>query len=228
VNKPNLLLVEDEPFLARVIKDSLEQLNYTVTHAADGKKAYSLFQNRHFDICVVDVMLPYTDGFTLVKQLRAAGSTLPVLFLTARTATADVMAGYQSGGNDYLKKPFSLEELYLRVHELLKRGAIASPQTEELIAIGLYRFVPYKQTLLFKGDAEVKLSHRETQLLALLYNHKNHLLERKQALITLWGDDSYFNTRTMDVFITKLRKHLKNDPSVEIINVRGMGYKLIC
>lgn len=224
--KRHILLVEDEPFLAKVVKDSLEQLNYAVTHAVDGRKAYSLFQVRPYDLCIVDVMLPYTDGFTVVKQIRALGSQVPVLFLTARTATNDVIAGYQSGGNDYLKKPFSLEELYLRMNELLKRSEQNTPATEVQFTIGLYKFVPHKQTLIFKSE-EIKLSHRETQLLKLLYDHKNALLERKQALITLWGDDSFFNTRTMDVFITKLRKHLQKDPAVEIINVRGIGYKLI-
>ncbi|WP_184543834.1 response regulator transcription factor [Mucilaginibacter sp. FT3.2] len=228
MDKASILLVEDEPFLAKVIKDSLEQQHYAVTHAADGRKAYSLFLNQHFTLCIVDVMLPHTDGFTLVKQIRAFGSQVPVLFLTARTATADVIEGYQSGGNDYLKKPFSLEELFLRVKELLKRNADSQQPIIAQLSIGKYRFVLHKQTLQMQSGEEIKLSYRETQLLKLLYDHKNALLERKQALITLWGDDSFFNTRTMDVFITKLRKHLKDDPTVEIINIRGIGYKLIC
>lgn len=227
MGKLNLLLVEDEPFLARVIKESLEQLGYAVIHAADGKKAFSLFQNQLYDLCIVDVMLPHTDGFTLVKQIRALESQVPVLFLTSRTATNDVIEGYHSGGNDYLKKPFSLEELYLRINELIKRSNVKSTSGENSFLIGGYQFVPHKQTLQY-GAEEIKLSHRETQLLKMLFEHKNVLLERKQALITLWGDDSFFNTRTMDVFITKLRKHLQLDPAVEIINVRGLGYKLIC
>ncbi len=227
MGKLNLLLVEDEPFIAKVIQESLEQLGYAVVHAADGKKAFSLFQNQLYDLCIVDVMLPHTDGFTLVKQIRALESQVPVLFLTSRTATNDVIEGYHSGGNDYLKKPFSLEELYLRINELIKRSDVKSTAGENRFIIGEYQFVPHKQTLQY-GEVEFKLSHRETQLLKMLYEHKNGLLERKEALITLWGDDSFFNTRTMDVFITKLRKHLKQDPAVEIINVRGMGYKLIC
>jgi DNA-binding response OmpR family regulator len=226
--KANILLVEDEPFLAKVIKDSLEQLDYTVVHAADGKKAYSLFLNQHFNLCILDVMLPGTDGFTLAKQIRGFGAQLPLLFLTARTATKDIIEGYDSGGNDYLKKPFSLEELFLRVNELLKRNPGSLPQTKPLFNIGQYQFVPYKQVLQFKDEKEIRLSHRETQLLQMLYDHKNVLLERKHVLMTLWGDDSFFNTRTMDVFITKLRKHLKNDPAIEIINIRGIGYKMIC
>lgn len=228
MDKANILLVEDEPFLAKVIKDSLEQQGYAVTHAADGRKAYSLFLNQHFMLCIADVMLPHTDGFALAKQIRAFGSQVPILFLTARAATADVVEGYQSGGNDYLKKPFSLEELFLRVKELLKRNTDTLQQTDAVLPIGRYCFILHKQTLQLQAGNEVKLSYRETQLLKMLYDHKNALLERKQVLITLWGDDSFFNTRTMDVFITKLRKHLKDDTSVEIINIRGIGYKLIC
>ncbi|WP_342333091.1 response regulator transcription factor [Pedobacter sp. FW305-3-2-15-E-R2A2] len=227
MEKIKLLLVEDEPFLAKVIKDSLEQLGFDVLHAPDGKKAFSLFQNESCNLCIVDVMLPHTDGFTLVRQIRALGSAVPVLFLTSRTAVKDVIEGYESGGNDYLKKPFSLDELFLRVNELLKR-TLANPITGTTpFAIGGYQFVFHKQTLHF-GATEFRLSHRECQLLKLLYDHRNALLERKQTLKTLWGDDNFYNTRTMDVFITKLRKHLQLDPSVEILNVRGIGYKLIC
>ncbi|WP_374950024.1 response regulator transcription factor [Mucilaginibacter sp.] len=225
--KLEILLVEDEPFLARVVKESLEQLGYSVIYAPDGRKGFSLFQNQLYDVCIVDVMLPHTDGFTLVKQIRSSGSQVPILFLTSRTATKDVIEGYVSGGNDYLKKPFSLEELYLRISELLKRNKPEPIKPETQLTIGRYAFNPYKQVLKL-GDQDIKISHRETQLLKLLYDHRNALLERKQALITLWGDDSFFHTRTMDVFITKLRKHLQDDPLVEIINVRGIGYKLIC
>lgn len=227
MDKQVILLVEDEPFLARVIKDSLEQKGYTVAFADDGKKAYNLFMNTAINLCIVDVMLPGIDGFTLVKQIRAYNDRVPVLFLTARAATEDVMAGYQSGGNDYLKKPFSLEELYLRVNELLKRNKTEAQTTDNNLNIGRFIFSPHRQTLSMDTD-EIKLSHKETALLTLLYQHRNALLDRKQALITLWGDDSFFNTRTMDVFITKLRKHLRADVSVEILNIRGIGYKLVC
>jgi two-component system response regulator TrcR len=223
----HILLVEDEPHLARVIKDSLEQQGYAVTYMADGRKAFTAFQNAAFDLCMVDVMLPGTDGFTLVKQIRAQQLQVPILFLTARSATADVMEGYASGGNDYLKKPFSLEELFLRVKELLRRHT-ATASLSLALPIGRYLFTPHKQLLQLPNHADIKLSHRETQLLLLLHQHKNQLLGRKLALNTLWGDDSFFNTRTMDVFITKLRKHLTQDPAVEILNLRGLGYKLVC
>ncbi|PZR40705.1 MAG: DNA-binding response regulator [Azospira oryzae] len=223
-----LLLVEDEPTLARVIKESLEQTHHRVVHAEDGLKAYALFQHTTFALCIIDVMLPHMDGFTLAKQIRIHNPHIPILFLTARTSTDDVIEGYESGGNDYLKKPFSLKELFLRVNELLKRTHREFNADTSALAIGQYIFIPHKQTLKFGTQPEVKLSYRETQLLQLLHQHRNTLLERKKVLLLLWGDDSFFHTRTMDVFITKLRKHLKHDTSIEIINMRGVGYKLIC
>ena len=224
----SILLVEDEPFLAKVIQDSLEQRGYEVTHAVDGRDAYRLFGQQRFALCVVDVMLPHLDGFTLVRQIRALNSQIPVLFLTARTATKDVIEGYESGGNDYLKKPFSLDELFLRVHELLKRNGNSVQHPEQPLSIGLYQFTPYQQTLQFRHGEAIRLSHRETQLLQMLYDHRNNTIDRKQVLLALWGDDSFFNGRTMDVFITKLRKHFKQDSAVQILNSRGIGYKLIC
>lgn len=223
----NLLLVEDEPFLAKVIEDSLKQKGYSVTHAADGKKGYNLFLNGTFNLLILDVMLPYTDGFTLAKQIRKVNEDIPILFLTAKTATEDLIEGYKSGGNDYLKKPFSLDELFLRVDELLKRTQKQKPLNLNDIHIGNYNFSHHKQELAY-GTEIIKLSNRESELLLLLYKNKNNLTDRKMVLLSLWGDDSFFNTRTMDVFITRLRKHLKKDEQIEILNVRGMGYKLIC
>ena len=222
-----LLLVEDEPFLAKVVEDSLKHKGYDVTYAADGKKGYNLFLNGIFDIIVLDVMLPYTDGFTLAKQIRVKDEKTPILFLTAKTETQDLITGYHSGGNDYLKKPFSLEELFLRIDQLLKRSKTHLETNLSAIVIGKYNFDYQKQELSL-GSKIIKLSNRESELLYLLYKNKNQLTERKLALMSLWGDDSFFNTRTMDVFITKLRKHLADDKQVEILNVRGMGYKLIC
>ncbi len=225
---PHLLLVEDEPFLAKVVKDSLEQRGFVVTHVTDGRTAFRVFSEEFFALCIVDVMLPQLDGFTLVKQIRTLNGGVPVLFLTARTATKDVIEGYESGGNDYLKKPFSLDELFLRVNELLRRSGGVGAISETVVSIGQYGFVPRNQTLLFSGKAPIRLSYRETQLLQMLYDARNNVLSRKTVLLTLWGDDNIFNVRTMDVYITKLRKHLKDDPTIEIINLRGVGYKLIC
>lgn len=223
----NILLVEDEPFLAKVIEDSLKHKGYVVTYAADGKKGYNVFLNGDFDLIVLDVMLPFTDGFTLARQIRMKDQHIPILFLTAKTETDDLINGYKSGGNDYLKKPFSLEELFLRIDELLKRSRKQVELNVAEIAIGKYLFNYHKQELCLNTEI-IKLSSRESELLFLLYKNKNALTDRKMVLMTLWGDDSFFNTRTMDVFITKLRKHLKNDAQIEILNIRGMGYKLIC
>ncbi len=222
-----LLLVEDEPFLAKVIEDSLKQKGYFINHAIDGKKGYNLFLNNRFDLLILDVMLPHTDGFTLAKQVRKIDPNIPILFLTAKTETADLIEGYKSGGNDYLKKPFSLDELFLRVEELLKRNKKEQKPMLDELKIGNYQFSYPKQELTYQTEV-IKLSNRESELLWLLYQNKNSLTDRKLALFSLWGDDSFFNTRTMDVFITKLRKHLKKDENIEILNIRGMGYKLIC
>jgi len=227
MDKYKILLVEDEPFLAKVIEDSLVQKNYQVVYANDGKKGYNLFLNGNIDLLILDVMLPATDGFTLAKQIRKVDEHTPILFLTAKTNTKDLIEGYESGGNDYLKKPFSLDELFLRVDELLKRSGKLKDVQSSQIAIGKYQFYPQKQELIYANEI-VKLSSREAELLLLLHKNKNKLTDRKLTLLSLWGDDSFFNTRTMDVFITKLRKHLKKDPAVEIINVRGLGYKLLC
>ncbi len=223
-----ILLVEDEPFLAQVVADSLEQQGYQVTRMGDGQQAFDLFRSHPFCLCIVDVMLPGIDGFRLVQQIRQVDRAIPILFLTARTATKDLVEGYRSGGNDYLKKPFSLEELYMRIQELLKRNYSSTSALVEPFYIGRYRFMAHQQTLQLPNQAAIRLSHRETQLLQLLYNHRNQILERRHILLSLWGDDGYFEGRTLDVFITKLRRYLKEDTSVEILTLRGVGYRLVC
>lgn len=228
MEQAHILLVEDEPFLAQVVVDSLEQRHYQVTHVGDGQQAFELFGSHRFALCIVDVMLPSTDGFTLVQQIRQVDRAVPILFLTARTATKDLMEGYRSGGNDYLKKPFSLEELFLRIQELLKRSYPPASGLMGAVLIGRYTFMAQQQTLQGPHQVVIRLSHRETQLLQLLYDHQNQILARKHILLSLWGDDSYFEGRTLDVFITKLRKYLKDDSSVEILTLRGVGYRLVC
>lgn len=228
MEQAHILLVEDEPFLAQVIVDSLEQRQYQVTHAEDGQQGYDLFRSHRFSLCLVDVMLPTTDGFTLVQQIRQLDQAVPILFLTARTATKDLVEGYRSGGNDYLRKPFSLEELFLRIQELLKRTHLSTSWLAGPVLIGRYAFMAHQQTLQLPNQAAIRLSHRETQLLQLLHDHQNQILERRHILLSLWGDDSYFQGRTLDVFITKLRKYLKADSSVEILTLRGVGYRLVC
>jgi DNA-binding response OmpR family regulator len=220
-----VLLLEDELQLAKIVCETLRKRDFTVTHMVNGVLGMEAIRKNDFDICIVDVMMPFMDGFTFVEQMRKTDKQVPVLFLTAKSQTDDVIKGYEAGGNDYLKKPFSLEELILRLNELLRRKA--STQTPQSTAIGQYTFNMNKQELWFGGRLTCKLSHRENELLTLLIQQKNQVLDRKAVLLKLWGDDNFFNTRTMDVFITKLRKHLQQDPSVEIINIRGIGYKLI-
>ncbi|MBC3540329.1 response regulator transcription factor [Rufibacter sediminis] len=223
---PRLLLLEDEVPLAKILQESLQKRGFAVTHAPNGKEGLELFRQQSFAICVVDVMMPHLDGFSFVRELRKVNNQLPVLFLTAKSQTQDLVQGYASGGNDYLKKPFTLEELVLRLQELLRRQPPLENLSETLL-VGRYTFLPQKQELWLDQKLHAKLSHRENELLLLLVQHRHQVLERKAALLQLWGDDSFFQARTMDVFITKLRKHLREDPSVEILNIRGVGYKLI-
>ncbi|MGQ2982830.1 response regulator transcription factor [Flavobacterium sp.] len=171
--------------------------------------------------------MPYTDCFSLAAKIRHADTRIPMMFLTARSDIRDIREGYASGGNDYLRKPFSLDELFLRVEELLRRNN-ETPGTGNGDSIGSYAFYYNRQELAASDGSIVKLSHKEAELLSLLLQHRNRILGRKAALLKLWGDDSYFNTRNMDVYITRLRAKLKTDPSVEIVNIRGYGYKLIC
>jgi len=222
-----LLLAEDEPFLGKVVKESLEKKGYTVMLALDGKQAWQMYTSFEFDICILDVMMPYKDGFTLAAQIREANPKIPLMFLTAKADIKGVTQGYASGGNDYLKKPFSLDELFLRVAELLKRFNPENQLTDEF-SIGSYNFSPKRQELKDSDGTVVKLSHKESQLLLLLLQNKNLVMDRKATLLKLWGDDNFFNTRNMDVYITRLRKKLHKDSTIEIVNIRGFGYKLIC
>lgn len=225
--KHRVLLAEDEPHLGKVVKESLEKEGYAVELAPDGKKAWELFVQGGFSLCILDVMMPYTDGFTLAAKIRHADAKVPVMFLTAKSDIRDIREGYASGGNDYLRKPFSLDELFLRAGELLRRND-QTPETGNGDPMGSYTFYYNRQELAGSDGNVVKLSHKEAELLSLLLQHRNRILDRKATLLKLWGDDSYFNTRNMDVYITRLRAKLKNDPSVEIVNIRGYGYKLIC
>ncbi|RZJ64348.1 MAG: response regulator transcription factor [Flavobacterium sp.] len=223
--KTHILLVEDEPFLGKVVMESLEKQGYSVTWFEDGKLAWSNFSVAKFDVCVLDVMLPGIDGFSLAQKIRLSEKELPILFLTARNAIEDVKTGYASGGNDYLRKPFSLDELFLRIEQLVNRGK--SPVVSDEIPVGTLKFNMKRQELLQPDGKVVKLSHRETGLLEILLKNKNEITDRKQALLELWGDDSFFHARSMDVYVTRLRKILSVDASISIINIRGFGYKLI-
>ncbi len=220
-----IVLAEDEPSLGQIIKESLDTRGFKVHLAQNGEEAYKIYKNIHPKLLVLDVMMPKKDGFTLAKEIRLEDETIPIIFLTAKSQTQDVVEGFTIGGNDYLKKPFSMEELIVRINNLLNRTAFQ--QNSEVIAIGEYTFDFPRQILSFKGSDQ-KLTHRESHLLFHLIKNKNQILDRSLILKKLWGDDDFFNGRSMDVFITKLRKKLQQDSSIEIINVRGYGYKLVC
>lgn len=225
MSKIKLLLAEDEPSLGQIIKESLETRDFEVFHAENGVEAFDIYQKEKPEILVLDVMMPKKDGFTLAKEIRQENKLIPIIFLTAKSQTKDVLEGFQHGGNDYLKKPFSMEELIVRVHALLDR--IHLKKDFEKITIGAYNFNYKKQTLSFEDNSEL-LTHREAELLFHLWQQKNEVLERTFILKKLWGNDDFFNARSMDVFITKLRKKLKKDEKIQIVNIRGFGYKLMC
>lgn len=221
-----ILLIEDELALGLIVRDSLEVRGFTVLYAADGEEGYALFVEHKPEVVVADVMMPKLDGFTLAERIRQADSEVPIIFLTARSQTADVVRGFELGGNDYLKKPFSMDELIVRIKALLNRNRMVLPPVPDRLPIGHYQFDYPKQKLALNGR-EIPMSHRETELLKRLYEQRNQVLERSAVLLDLWGDDSFFNGRSLDVFITRLRRYLKDDPQVQIVNVRGVGYKLI-
>lgn len=219
-----LLLAEDEAALGQIIKESLETRNFEVILCDNGEKAFERYKSENPEILVLDVMMPKKDGFTLAKEIRAIDDTIPIIFLTAKSQTADVVEGFSIGGNDYLKKPFSMEELIVRVHNLVERTK--AQKTAEILEFGLYTFDFPRQQLQYKSENSIQLTHREAHLLFHLLKNKNKVLDRSLILNKLWGTDDFFSARSMDVFITKLRKKLKNDENIQIINVRGYGYKL--
>jgi len=225
MSKIKVLLAEDEASLGMIVKESLETRNFTVFHAENGEEAFDIYRKENPDVLVLDVMMPKKDGFTLAKEIRLDDKKIPIIFLTAKSQTSDVLEGFNNGGNDYLKKPFSIEELIVRIKSLLNR--IETKTNVNAIKIGNYLFNLTKQTL--ENSVEIQqLTHREAQLLFHLFEKKNEILDRTFILNKLWGNDDFFNARSMDVFISKLRKKLKKDRNIKIINIRGFGYKLIC
>ncbi len=220
-----ILLAEDEPALGQIIKESLETRNFNVFLCDDGEKALECYRNEAPNLLVLDVMMPKKDGFTVAKEIRLVDDHIPIIFLTAKSQTQDVVEGFNIGGNDYLKKPFSIEELIVRINNLLNRSKVQ--KITKKLSIGNYTFNFPKQTLQFKNDKSEQLTHREAHLLYHLIQHKNEVLDRSLILNKLWGNDDFFNGRSMDVFITKLRKKLKQDNTIQILNVRGFGYKLV-
>ena len=224
--KIKVLLAEDDPNLGMLLREYLQTKNYDTEWADNGEIAYNMFLNNPFDICLLDVMMPKKDGFTLAKEIREINSDIPIIFLTAKAMKEDVLEGFKLGADDYMTKPFSMEELLMRIEAILRRSSnVKIGEEPETYKLGKLIFNVKKQTLISDTE-EVKLTTKEAELLKLLCENSNKVLERNYALKVIWADDNYFNARSMDVYITKLRKHLKIDPSVEIINVHGKGYKL--
>lgn len=220
-----VLFIEDEPALGMIVKDSLAYRGFDVLYATNGVEGLKQFRQHQPDIVVADIMMPDMDGFTMAEHIRRDDPHTPIIFLTARSQTADVVKGFELGGNDYIKKPFSLDELVARINALLRVGA-SRASIQGTLKIGRYLFDPAKQKLSV-DNREVTLSHREAELLRRLYQQRNEVLGRSEVLNELWGDDSFFNGRSLDVFITKLRRYLREDPKIQIINIRGRGYKLV-
>ena len=223
-----ILYVEDELFLAKIVKESLESRGFGVLMETDGDKVLPLFVANKPDVCVLDVMLPNKDGFAIAESIRAIDLQVPILFLTAKTQTQDLVKGFQLGANDYIRKPFSMEELIVRIENALryKNGERVVDEKKDAVKIGKYIFYTGRQTLKNKEE-EKKLSFRESELLKLLYQNKDRIIDRRDILNLLWGNDNFFNSRNLDVYITKLRGYLRSDPSLEIITIKGIGYRFV-
>lgn len=222
-----ILLAEDDENLGPLLQAYLVAKMYDVVLFADGQAAIQGFHDEQFDLCILDVMMPLKDGFTVAQEIHALNKSMPIIFLTAKSLKTDILEGFKVGADDYVTKPFNMEELLFRIEAVLRRTKI--DMTKSVVSsykIGIFTFDIFKQTLQSQ-DALYKLTTKESELLKLLCDHANQILERNYALKTIWDDDNYFNARSMDVYITKLRKYLKDDPAVEIINVHGKGFRLI-
>ncbi len=230
MNKQNvkLLLAEDDPNLGTILKAYLEAKGYPTTLCVDGQEAYDKYLKETFDFCILDVMMPLKDGFTLAKEIRKVDRKIPILFLTAKTMQEDIIEGLKIGADDYITKPFSMEELLLRINAIYKRYAPDSDKSMQktYFHIGKYTF-DFSRQLLTIDSKQQKLTSKESQLLKMLCDYYNDVLDRSHALKQIWFDDNYFNARSMDVYIAKLRKYLKDDPNVELMNVHGKGFKLV-
>lgn len=221
-----ILLCEDDENLGMLLREYLQAKGYSADLYPDGEEGYKAFVKNPYDLCVLDVMMPKKDGFTLAQEIRAINADIPIIFLTAKTLKEDILEGFKIGADDYITKPFSMEELTLRIEAILRRVRGKKTKEQTIYKFGKFTFDTQKQILSI-GDKETKLTTKESELLSLLCAYENEILQREHALKTIWIDDNYFNARSMDVYITKLRKHLKDDESVEIINIHGKGYKLI-
>ena len=226
MSSKKILLVEDDPSLGFVIKDNLTLKGFNVTLCKDGEEGENTFNAQPFDICILDVMLPKKDGFTVAKSIRAKDKSVPILFLTAKSMMEDKLAGFQTGADDYITKPFSLDELICRIEVFLRRSQPAAESNgHSIYTVGGFSFDPSNLTLKHKST-EKTLTQKEAEVLKLLYQNRDRVLKREEILKEVWGDDDYFMGRSMDVFISKLRKYLKEDPSIQIVNYHGVGFRL--
>lgn len=223
-----ILYVEDEPYLAKIVRETLEKKGFQVNHILNGLKAMDAFREWEPDICILDVMLPGRDGFSIGSDIRMISPEIPIIYLTAKDQTDDLLKGFSSGGNDYIRKPFSLEELIARINNLLKivGNQQNSTSEREIYQIGKLHFTASKMELQ-TPDTSFQLSHRESEILKMLCSNMNGVTERKQILLQIWGDDSFFNSRNLDVYIRKLRKYLGEDPSIQLMTLKGIGYRLV-
>lgn len=225
-NKLHILLCEDEESLGMLVREYLQAKGYDAELYLDGEAGYKAFVKGEYDMCLLDVMMPKMDGFTLARELRMINAEVPIMFLTAKNLKGDILEGFKLGADDYLTKPFSMDELVYRMEAILRRVKARNKQMAVRYQLGRFVFDTQRQ-LLTIGEKSTKLTTKESELLTMLCTHMNDVLERDLALKTIWIDDNYFNARSMDVYITKLRKHLKDDPNVEINNVHGKGYRLV-
>ena len=228
MRKFKLLVVEDDPNLGTILAEYLQAKDFDVVRCEDGQQGFDEFAKGDFDLCILDVMMPVKDGFTLASEIRKINKKVPIIFLTAKSMKEDTLEGFKRGGDDYVTKPLSMEELLMRINAILRRTNESELMEAEIQSyrIGAFEFDHHQQVLTI-NETTKKLTSKENQLLKLLVQNKNDILERSFALKAIWGDDSYFNSRSMDVYIAKIRKYLKEDPSIEIINVHGRGFKLI-
>ncbi|MBS1733604.1 MAG: response regulator transcription factor [Bacteroidetes bacterium] len=220
-----ILYTEDELFLGKIVKESLESRGFEVLMEADGNKVLAHFTAMKPAVCVLDVMLPNKDGFSIAEEIRKLDADVPIIFLTAKTQTEDLVKGFKTGGNDYIRKPFSMEELIIRIENVLKKKPHTPAESPE-VSIGDYVFQSHRQVLKHETE-EKKLSFRETELLKMLYYNRDRIIDRKDILNLLWGNDNFFNSRNLDVYITRLRSYLKKDDSLQIITVKGVGYRFV-
>lgn len=224
--KLSVLLCEDDQNLGMLLREYLQTKGYQTDLMPDGEQGLNAFRNNKYDICILDVMMPVKDGFTLAHDIRLINTEVPIIFLTAKNMKEDILNGFKIGADDYIVKPFSMEELLFRMEAIIRRVNGLSTKNVTSYKIGMFDFDSQKQTLV-NGEKVVKLTTKENDLLSLLCSHMNQILERNFALMTIWEENTYFNARSMDVYITKLRKLLKDDENVQIMNIHGKGYKLV-